>query len=425
MSIIQCIKRNKMKVFRRLYFKRRLTTGEYETDWVRVDNGSFKKWGNIIYSVDAVKPNYFVNEGFNFELFNNDGLYSEVGNADSMFYGYMSRHRTLVRVDAGYELDGIEYPTTSTLYIGYISDDISQKNDNIVSIQTKHLSSIFQEFPADKITGLGSTQTASDIIAKVRDHQDSNGVAIFQKYISTTAWIISTTTYNYNFATSTSLQNMDIWSMMQKLAEAENYLLYVSPEQKLYFVSRGAISTTADFHFSGIGDTDNTYGHNVMEQISVNEGINNIYNRIRIKHGGDEDTITSFYIKQENWAWGDSSSSFIYGVREYYYQNDWLSSATAASIGDVIYNEFVNPKQEIELSSKFVPHLSLNQYVTLTYKTKKYSSGAYLWNHFLWGYGYWNFGYGYNIDIDNVGFRIIYLNHDINQFKSIVKLRAV
>jgi len=422
-SIISEIKKNSAKVFRRLYIKRREQSGEYETDWQLIDPKYILTYGNITFSIDDIIPYYFKFNGVTFTVQNSDGYFGDESDDKSFFYGYLTRFRSLVKIEAGYEAsDGTEYPTNTTLYLGLLSEDMVYTQDAKISFATKHISSIFEEFPSDQITGLGSTMTASDMVFNIKNHVDANSVAIFQKYFTT--WNIDTTTGFYDIATTTALNNASCWELMKKLAVPENRVVYVDRDGSFNFKDKDNISSTSVFHFGGLGDSDKTYGHNILDQIKVDENIRKVYNRIKVKFAS-EDTQTSYYILNENWTWGDSSSSFKFGVREYSYENMFLQDTdTALTVANAMYNDFNQSKKEVTIKTKFVPQLMVMNHVTMSYITQIYS-GGYLWNYFDWGSGIFGSRSGYNINIDNQDFSIIELQHNIDNFYSQVKLRAI
>jgi hypothetical protein len=404
--------------------RRRLASGEYEATWVQIPNRYIKKFGKVSFEMDVAKPNFYTFSDFSFSVINNDGYFSGTENAMSFWYGTLTRYRTMVKVEAGYtDTDDTEYPTTSTLFIGIMTDDIKQNYDNSVELSARHISEVFKEIPAGNVSGLGVTQTASDIVTKIRDHVDANSIAIFQKYISIGAWDISTTTNNYNMATSTSLEGMTCWDLMTKLSEAENYTMRISRDGNFYFNSRSVVASTPVFVFAGIGESGQEYGHNIMKRLSIDDGISKVYNRIRVKMG-NEDTLTSYYTKEETWNWADSSSSFYYGVRTYEYENDWLNTVGSSTIADNLYNEFRYPKLELEMDTKFVPQLNLNDRVAVSYRTRT-AMGGDLWGYFNWGYGIWAAQAGFNIDISSNDYKVTSLQHDLNSFKSVVGIRQV
>jgi hypothetical protein len=404
--------------------KRRNQNGDYESDWQLIPDYYFKRWGSVQFTADDILPYFFKQSDFTFEVLNNDGYFSPVTMEDSFFYQKLSVFRTFVRVDAGYvDTDGTELPTNSTLFIGLVNEDTKWQADNVVAFNCKHIRSVFEEFPVDQVTGLGATQTATDLIFKIRDYVDANSIAVFQKYISLGAWNVVTTSAFYNMATTTSLQGLSCWEMMEKLAAAENYVVYVGKDGGFNFVPRSTFGTAVAYHFSGIGDSDRTYGHNIMKYIAIDTGVRKVYNRVKVQFD-DDDTITSYHIKNESWAWGDSSSSFLYGVREYKYENTFLDTVTSATVATTIYNEFKYPSDEVEIDSKFVPQLDIFNRVSLTYQSVNFGEG-YLWGYFDWGTGIWGASLGYNINIDNEEYKVIGIEHDLSDFHSRVKMKAV
>jgi hypothetical protein len=425
-SIESLIKQNKMKVFRRIYMKRRSVI-DYETNWQLIPEKYIKSYGTISYSIDDIKANFYNISSFSFSVINNDGFFSGVDQDKSFFYSYFSVYRTLVKIEAGYiDYDGTEYPANPILFIGILGEDYKYSDTNIISFQVKNLTSLFQEISVADIPGMGITQTANELVSTIKNYVDSNGIYFFQKYITSTNWFIESTTTYYNMATSTTLQGMNCWSFLTKIAEAENKVIYINYNGEFYFQAKQVITSTAKYHFSGIGDNNNSYGHNIIGNLSIDDNVRKVYNRIRIQFN-NEDTDTSYYIKKENWNWGDSSSSFMFGVRTYEYSNIWLANTMAAqTIGDLIYNEYKWAKKETTFDSKFIPHLFINDRVNLTYRTKQIlSNNADLWGHFVWGQAFWGTKKGYNINIENMDSRITKITHNVDSFKSSITLREI
>ena len=423
-SIISAIKGTNHKVFRRLSMKRRLSGGDYDTTWQVIPNKYIIKFGSLSYQIDDVKVNFYKLSGMTVDVSNDDGYFSDTTESKSFFYNSLSRYNTLVKIEAGYYgRDGAtELPTSPTLFIGLIGPDMPYNENNVTKFTLRHLSSIFEDFPADKIAGLGATQTASDMIAKIRDHQDSTGTYIFRKYITTTSWSITSTTINYNFATSTAIQGKSCWDLMKTLAEAEDFVVYVSRDGKFLFNPKTAAASVT-FHFSGLRDADKSWGHTISKQITVDQNIEKVYNRIRIKFG-EGDTTSSYYIKSEPYIWGDTTSSFLYGIRTYEIQNDIMTQTIAATIADQIYTEYRWPKQEVRLIAKFVPQMELNDRVSVTYKTVIYKGEA-LYGYAVYDTDVWGERSGLNINIDNGEYRLTQIKHNLDAFTTEVTMREI
>jgi len=425
MSLQAEIKKNNHKAFRRLYMKRRELNGEYETDWQLIPDRDVINYGSISYSIDDIKPDFYKIESVGFKLTNYDGDYGPETDDKSFFYQKLTRAKTLIKFEGGYEdKDGNEFPTNASLFVGVLDWDMIYKSNPELSLKAKSLTSVFEDFPSDQIPSLNSSQTAIEILTKIRDFQDAGSTFYFQKFITSGGWYMTAGSTYYDISTGTTLQSKSVWQLMQNLANAENAVVYIDRSGDFYFKPKSDITTTADFHFSGIGDDDKSWGHNILKDgITVDENIRKVYNRIKIKFNKD-DTTTSYYIRNETWQWGDSSSSFLYGVKELKYENTFLESTTAQTIGETLYDEFVRPKNEIKIKAKFIPHIMVQDRCTVTYKKQRYFGDA-LWGAFLWGHAVWGERLGYNIDLNNENVRLLKVSHNLDNFTTNVTSRSV
>jgi hypothetical protein len=418
MTIEAEIKKASPVGFRRLYIKRRQTDGEYESDWQEIDAKYIKKYGNVDFGIDDIKVNFYKYSGLQFTVQNTDGFFSDENDNKSLWYGYLNRYRSLIKLEGGYEAsDGTEYPTDPSLFIGIMDESMVYKEDNLINYNCNHISRIFEEFPASNVTGIGSTQTAKNVIEKIRDHTDSNGTALFQKYITSGGWNITSSSNNYNMATTGSLEGISCWELIKKLAEAENHIAYIDRLGDFYFTQKTSGATPV-YHFSGIGEDHPTHGVNIIGKITVDENVKQVYNRILITY----DTTSTNLIKQETWNWGDSSSSFRFGVRTYEYENEWMGATTASNLADSLFDYYSEPKKLTKFDSKFVPQLDIYDYVTLTYKTVS-KTGDYLWNEVNWGEGFWGKRSGFNINEVGSTYYVEKLKHSIDKFTTSVVLR--
>lgn len=422
MSIVSEIKKSDMRVFRRILMKRRGQDGEYEATWQTIPSKYIKKFGNIDKGVDTLRQNFFSSNGFNFTVVNNDGFFSDVSDDKSTFYNKLSRYRTLIKVEAGYyDTDSSELPTDPSLFVGLLKPEMPYNQKNEINFKSDHLDQVFKEFSADRIIGLSGALTAKGVIEKVRDHVDGNAITIFQKYITSGGWIITSSAETYSMSTISSLEGKSVWDLMGQLAEAENNVMYISRSGDFYFRERDP-TTTVEYHFSGIGDDDNTYGRNILNQISVDEDIRNVYNRVRIKFDKD-DTSASYKTYNETWNWGDSSSSFKYGVRTYEYENIFMDAALASETAASIFAEFQYGKGIVKFKSKFCPQLDILGRVNVTYQTV-IRTGESLWGYFLYGSGIWGSRTGKNIEIDG-DYKIMTMKHNVEKFTTNFVLREI
>src|SRR5687767_3648720 len=101
-SLTTLIGRPTHQVFRRAYIKRRQTSdGRYESSWLEITK-FVKSWGVFESSVDALRLNRFVHSDIQLIVRNDTGAFNPESNVTSLWSGYMTRYRTLVRIQAGY-----------------------------------------------------------------------------------------------------------------------------------------------------------------------------------------------------------------------------------------------------------------------------------------------------------------------------------
>ena len=115
------VRKSVLKYFRRCYIKRRLDdgSGSYETDWFEVTN-LVKRWGTISWTTDDFRFNVFEQGNANLVMRNDSKQWNEgPESTKSLFYGFLSRYKTLVRIDVGlYDQAGQPQPTTSSIFYG-------------------------------------------------------------------------------------------------------------------------------------------------------------------------------------------------------------------------------------------------------------------------------------------------------------------
>lgn len=156
-------KKSKLKVFRRLWIRRRLddSSGDYETDWQNITE-FVKKWGSIGWQIDEKKYNFISQRGFTLTLDNTKGTFDLEQSESSMFNGFLTRYRTLVRVEAGYidPITGGDVPNPNVLFYGLTaSEPILQNSNQEVIFNVKPLLSVIDEIPANKIADVTDFKT--------------------------------------------------------------------------------------------------------------------------------------------------------------------------------------------------------------------------------------------------------------------------
>lgn len=423
-------------VFRRAYIKRKSSvTGLFESTWQAISQYVIR-WGTIRTGIDDVRLNRFTLSGISLQVDNRLGKFNDESNANSLWNGYLTRYGTLLKIEAGYQTmpggDGwgmpwgdswgggaTEYPTTTTQGIFIIDQEIPITSDNKIAINASSLKSIFDGVKANEIAGLGPTQTASDLIAKIRDHT-AGGSYIFRQYISAASWSIQTTTNNYNIATSTALDNEGTaWDLMTKLAEAEGFVLYINRFGGLVFADRTANTTTSQFSFYGQGFAR----PNIIRVDSYKESLNKLYNNIRMKYL-PADTVTSYVVAGTTTAITPSNVQWKYGARIYEFENTWANNtATAQAVADNLFTEFSSVKGEVDLKAKFHPELDPLDRVDVSHYSYNLANKT-LWSGFDWGAEKWA-EEGENFDWDGKAFKILSKTINLDDFSEQFHMREI
>lgn len=416
-TLNSAIKKNKAEVFRRASIKRRnLITGLFEDDWLEISD-QVKSFGKITSQLDATRFYKFTFGNLKLVMFNDDGQFNPEDSESSLWYGFLNQQRTLVKIEAGFinreNVNGIWYNTefpsgsiwdnaiwdasastwdtsiTSVAFVGVISGDILLGDNNQVTFNVKPLVSVFQDYPAKNLTGWTSTgMTASQFIGMVRDQQDSSGNYIFRPFFenTTTFWDISTTSNvygNLNTSTATEVFDKTVWEVIEKLAESENFVPYISRNGVFKFVSREANTSVTAYEFHGVGSFDSEYGQTIKSVRSYGRKPSKYYSRVQVKWR-DESTSTAYEIVEASLTVSGDSNPWILGHRTLQIENFLIPTSTVANtIAQTVYNEVSQLKREIDFTTSFVPGLDILDRFSIYYDPSEVTPNS-LWDQYDW-----------------------------------------
>lgn len=420
-SIKTLIKNPISSIFRRASIKRRsLLTGAFESDWLDITD-DVKSFGKITNQIDSARRYKFTFGTVKLVMENDSGRYGPHDASASLWYGYLNQQRTLVKFNVGFinaekNSNGVwirsEYPSLlnaawdsavwdsdtalwddegsdSTVFIGVVSGDIPLSDKNEVALNVRPLSSIFQEFPAQNLTGWTSTgRTASQYAAMLRDQTDGSGSFIFRPFFgdTTSNWDISTTSTvftNLNTSTAEDVINKTSWEVLEKLAEAENFVPYITKTGVFKFVSRSSVDTIPAYQFHGAGSFNTEYGHTIKNVSNYGFKISKYYSRVQIKWKS-ADTSTSYEVYESTLTVSATNNPWVLGVKTLSIENLYIPTSTVANtLAQTIFNETSSLKKEIEFTTSLVPHLDLFDRFSIYY-----SPSSFLQNN-LWDQNDW------------------------------------
>lgn len=408
--------------FRRAFIKRRSnSTGLYEASWFDITK-YVKKFGSLERSIDDVRLNKFIHSGVTLTVRNDSGAFNPEDNPTSLWYTYMTRYRTLLKLEGGYfDSSQNELPTDPSLGVFIMSDEIPISGvSNQASIKARSLISVFDEVRASEIVGITTTQTASDLIAKIRDHTDGSNNFYFRNFITNTSWTIQATTNNYYLGTTTAVGDMSTWEFMEKLAESEGRVILINRTGGIEFKDRTERTTTSQFSFYGQGFRE----PNIIKLNEFKEAYNKLFTFFRLKYL-EPDTSTSYVTAGSTSSVDPSGTSWKYGTRQYNFENTLIANtATAQGIVNTLASEFSVIKDELDIETKFIPHLEILDKVDLSYRSYDAASTV-LWNLFNWNEVNWPTETGENFDWDQVAFKVLSIKTNLDNFSTTFQLREI
>ncbi len=418
MSVADQVNKHHSTVFRRLSVKRRSeATGLFETDWLDITK-DVKKWGTYKVAIDAERINKFAFSSANIVMANDLGLYNPEDDEASLWYGYLSQQRTLVKVEAGFlqqyqSADGIwrnyEVPADSnwdevpwdgdsaiwdngqpsTIFTGIISGDLGLSSKNEVAFPVRPLTQVFIDYAARNLTGWTSTGcTASQFMGMLRDQTDGSGAFVFRPFFgdTTSMWDISTTSVVYgNLNTSTAKQvvNSNVWQIIEKLSESENFVPFVTKEGMFRFISRSANTSTVAFEFFGGGSRSPTYGNTIKSIERFGNKISKYYSRVQV-HWLDSDSASSYEVQQSALVVEGANNPWNLGARSLEIENFLIPTSTvAATIALNVFNDVSALKNEIAFTTSFIPQLEILDRVAISYDTPPSNINT-LWDQNNW-----------------------------------------
>ena len=417
MSVIDEIAKPKSNVVRRIYIKRRtLETGLFEPEWFEITKDVIK-FGKVKKTIDAKRPYKFKFANLQFQVANTNGRFNPHDDENSLWFGYLNQQRTLVRVDCAFlSIDTqskpykvlSEFPETSlwdaelwdgdgavwdapgsTVFTGVVAGDIGSNDMNRTKFTVKPLTSVFEDFEFKNLTGFTSTGiTASQFVEILRDQTDGGGLFVFRPFFgdTTSTWNYSTTSNIYSqLNTSTSIETIDsnVWQVLEKLAESENFVPYNTGDGQFNFFSRDAVASSSAYEFHGAGSFSKDFGNTIIKIGAFGFRRSKYYSRVQIKYS-EADTITSYVSKESAFSVGPASNPWILGDRSLRITNTFFGTATSAqAAADALFDDVSALKNEITFRSSLVLGLDIFDRFSMYYDPTKASSNG------LWDLGNW------------------------------------
>lgn len=219
-TLLEAIESGKSKAIRRVYIKRRNINGDYENNWFRidildnqnklVDIGSFE----ISIDADAGEIANFEATGITIILDNQNGHFGVETKFDSIFYGYLNRKLTKIKVEAGYEDSDGNDVGVDTVFEGVI-DSIQVSENQKAELRCLSYVEILNSYPISDINVAG-VQKVSEAVDLIMNNQKITKYIPFQAASNTLNPTIEIASYEGTY-----------WDALKKLAQESNSIPYL------------------------------------------------------------------------------------------------------------------------------------------------------------------------------------------------------
>ena len=359
-------------VFRRLYIKRVLLTGGYEADWFEITPYVIS-WGKIQESYgDNLYTGEYEIDSLQIELDNTKARFNPEADSNSLFFGFQTRIGTRVRMEIGfYDIDQEEVLGRSFYGISFSEPKIS--SDGVIKYDVASVFKVFQLFPAKGIAEQNKF-THEHISRWCQKLQ--NGVRIFDRYFEgpddATRYQISLGLEKF---LAEILEEETVWDKIKMYSLYENYFPSMTNDGNFQWTNRDA-SLLSQWTFNGAGSFDNEYAINIID-IAQELGVDRVFTKVVIRYDSGNTDISTAEI---NWTPGDGSPADIYGVRVFEYSGTpgEINSPTAQNVADRILAATQTPRNIYNIKTTLIPHLRLNDRVTLNYSGTVIQGDAFI-----------------------------------------------
>jgi hypothetical protein len=212
---------------------------------------------------------------------------------------------------------------------------------------------------------------------------------------------------------------------MEKLAEAEGFVVYVSKDGEFNFKNRDVNTTTVAFEFHGKGSFSGRYGHTMKGVQRFGPRLSKFYTRVSVKHRAAS-TSTSFEVFESTLTVEKNNLAWIYGQRSFNIDNVLIDdSTTAATLAQNIFNDLSAFKREIDFNTSYVPHLDIFDRISISYDSSIKSNTNSLWDLYDWAADstetaedlIWDASTGDNISLLDREFKFLSIEIDLDNFE--------
>lgn len=265
-TIEQLIKNPVKFPIRRVYIKRRSTAGVYETDWQRIDVfngiGRIINHGTVNIKIDSDKiaVGSFDIDDYTLKVTNADGFFNAESDYRSFWNGYLDHKDTLLKAEVAMFDEDFNEIGTVTAFLGVIQS-IDSRGDDTATIKIAAYSKKLNDYLFSDL-GLSGSKTVTQILTAI--FADTRVDAYFA---TTTLSPVENSPVDVD---TDDVFKSSMWEVIKFIAKKSQSTAYVFNDA-FYFGTRNIITTTPEFTFAGLGNTQDdravtVYGNPAYDQ---------------------------------------------------------------------------------------------------------------------------------------------------------------
>ena len=409
-AIKDLIRRGTAQNFKRGSIKRVQSDGTYESSWYDISSYVLsypvikKSFGDTVFLGD------YQIDGGDLRLNNSNRTFNNELTSGSLFYGYLTRYRTKIKIECGFiDDDGSE--VQGLVFYGILYSEPQNSDSGEIVFSIAPMTKVFQNYTAYGVTvTAASTATMLSRLCTLT----AGGVRIFDRFFEgsndATRYQINPSSLSVTTVTHPSVQqDATVWDKIKDYSIIDDFFAYVDNTGNLIWDGRAETASTK-WTFNGGNSTDNDYGINIASVDSENDGNNNVWPRAVITY----DSSGSQVVASDSWTPGDLSYQDIYGVRTFSYELLDLDNTTATTMATTIKNNYKTPKREWWITTVFIPQLELKDKVLINYRGQASGTNPWILGSSILGISTYLSRYLGSMYLVNVSAKIIGIELDLN-----------
>ena len=363
MTVVDLIRSNLHRPVRKLYIKRREENGDFEADWLRVDDyklvNRVVNWGSVKLSVDDQEGRIgsFNASNLSLTLKNDDGLFNVETDDRSLWFGFLNRKLTKVKIEVGYQDKYENEVGVENIFEGVINK-VKIGDDQLARLEVLSYHTILKKYDISDLT-LTGTKLASEIIEAIMNQTK------ITNFISYEAPDLDV---NPSVQDCAQLSGT-YWDIIMTLAFQCNAVPKVYAD-RFQIISRTIIGTSV-WVFNGKGSANS----DIFKIVSFDD------------EGADR--VRVLWTVKDSAVFARSSSALL--LKKYLDEPENIDlSLIAAGDRQAVVNallaEWENPKPVMEFQTKFlINQVKPMDIVSTTVEGEVVPSNTFIWGSFIWG----------------------------------------